>query len=353
MSKQQLKKTILEIVDNQLKSNDPPVTGSAYNRLLDAGYTPIEAKEKIGAVISEKIYDILKSGVKYNEAEYEQALNEMVQVCLDYEDAHELPTEWDDWYALVEEGYGDETGFEFADDPEKAAESWGKAWEIFLNIFMERDKKCSIQEIMEEFDYKYPVDQWLWDFQMALLGSGRAQKRLEVCRKVEELFDWRDEDDSEFRAGIGEALYDLGRTDEKKKEEGKKWFEDWLEKDPDNLPARKSYFWCTMENEGIEAAYSIIRNKVVGNSCNMYNESLFSLAGSLAEEIGLKEDLKWINNQLESFRKSWMEAEEYNDLYDDFVMPVQQPMVKEKKIYPNDPCPCGSGKKYKKCCGRK
>ena len=22
----------------------------------------------------------------------------------------------------------------------------------------------------------------------------------------------------------------------------------------------------------------------------------------------------------------------------------------EKKIYPNDPCPCGSGKKYKKCC---
>ena len=25
----------------------------------------------------------------------------------------------------------------------------------------------------------------------------------------------------------------------------------------------------------------------------------------------------------------------------------------EQKIYPNDPCPCGSGKKYKQCCGRK
>ena len=25
----------------------------------------------------------------------------------------------------------------------------------------------------------------------------------------------------------------------------------------------------------------------------------------------------------------------------------------DKKIYPNDPCPCGSGKKYKNCCGRK
>ena len=25
----------------------------------------------------------------------------------------------------------------------------------------------------------------------------------------------------------------------------------------------------------------------------------------------------------------------------------------ERKVYPNDPCPCGSGKKYKQCCGRK
>ena len=24
-----------------------------------------------------------------------------------------------------------------------------------------------------------------------------------------------------------------------------------------------------------------------------------------------------------------------------------------KKVYPNDPYPCGSGKKFKKCCGRK
>jgi preprotein translocase subunit SecA len=30
----------------------------------------------------------------------------------------------------------------------------------------------------------------------------------------------------------------------------------------------------------------------------------------------------------------------------------QQPVRKKKKIGRNDPCPCGSGKKYKKCCGR-
>lgn len=31
----------------------------------------------------------------------------------------------------------------------------------------------------------------------------------------------------------------------------------------------------------------------------------------------------------------------------------EEPIRVEKKIYPNDPCPCGSGKKYKKCCGKK
>ena len=28
----------------------------------------------------------------------------------------------------------------------------------------------------------------------------------------------------------------------------------------------------------------------------------------------------------------------------------RQPVVKKIKVGPNDPCPCGSGKKYKKCC---
>ena len=31
---------------------------------------------------------------------------------------------------------------------------------------------------------------------------------------------------------------------------------------------------------------------------------------------------------------------------------VRKPVVKETKVGRNDPCPCGSGKKYKKCCGR-
>ncbi|MGB2726911.1 MAG: SEC-C metal-binding domain-containing protein [Halobacteriota archaeon] len=37
---------------------------------------------------------------------------------------------------------------------------------------------------------------------------------------------------------------------------------------------------------------------------------------------------------------------------DDDNQTVQIKREREKKIGRNDPCPCGSGKKYKKCCGR-
>ncbi len=35
------------------------------------------------------------------------------------------------------------------------------------------------------------------------------------------------------------------------------------------------------------------------------------------------------------------------------VAPVQQPVRNEGKVGRNDPCPCGSGKKYKQCCANK
>ena len=41
--------------------------------------------------------------------------------------------------------------------------------------------------------------------------------------------------------------------------------------------------------------------------------------------------------------------EDISDL-DILLNPVQQ-KVADKKVGRNDPCPCGSGKKYKKCCG--
>lgn len=40
------------------------------------------------------------------------------------------------------------------------------------------------------------------------------------------------------------------------------------------------------------------------------------------------------------------------DPFPEIISPVQAPPAPTKKIGRNDPCPCGSGKKYKKCCGK-
>jgi len=47
-----------------------------------------------------------------------------------------------------------------------------------------------------------------------------------------------------------------------------------------------------------------------------------------------------------------LEPDEPEDISDlDLLLNTPKPAKTEKKIGRNEPCPCGSGKKYKKCCG--
>ncbi len=45
-----------------------------------------------------------------------------------------------------------------------------------------------------------------------------------------------------------------------------------------------------------------------------------------------------------------LDAEKRTEIFREWK--ASKVFVAEKKVGPNDPCPCGSGKKYKKCCGR-
>ncbi len=49
----------------------------------------------------------------------------------------------------------------------------------------------------------------------------------------------------------------------------------------------------------------------------------------------------------EDFEDAYVEDYEDND-----EIPLNIPFKRESFVGRNDPCPCGSGKKYKKCCGR-
>ena len=82
------------------------------------------------------------------------------------------------------------------------------------------------------------------------------------------------------------------------------------------------------------------------------------IASIVAEEIfyilkGEKEfDEELYSSKVYSLLDSDSFGAESDNFFDDLEVHHMEPIVKDKRIYPNDPCPCGSGKKYKKCCGR-
>ena len=58
-----------------------------------------------------------------------------------------------------------------------------------------------------------------------------------------------------------------------------------------------------------------------------------------------------LQEQLEKVQKDLEKVEERRkELYKE--QKASGTIRKGHKVYPNDPCPCGSGKKYKKCCGK-
>ena len=207
MANLRLKKLILEVVDNQLRDNNPPVVREIYDRLTAEGYSAREAKEKIGAVVLEEIYDVMKENQPYNEKRYTDALKDMVQKCIDYEDTHKILTEWDEWDQLVQDGYEAQ---EKQEDSEMIT-CWWRAWELFQKMIEKAEYKISISGLMESQDYQYPVDAWLQDLEMELGNTGEHEKRMEFCQKILEMLDWSCDDDSCFKNAIGEELYAMGK----------------------------------------------------------------------------------------------------------------------------------------------
>lgn len=76
--------------------------------------------------------------------------------------------------------------------------------------------------------------------------------------------------------------------------------------------------------------------------------------------VSLGFDKEKLYKNMVDARAEWLyELPQWNSIFDEetrkrlFLEQRKSGTIrKEKKIGRNDPCPCGSGKKYKKCCGR-
>jgi hypothetical protein len=55
-----LQAAIMEVVENQLRNNDPPQTRQTFERLIETGHSEKKAKRLIACVVSAEIFDVLK-----------------------------------------------------------------------------------------------------------------------------------------------------------------------------------------------------------------------------------------------------------------------------------------------------
>lgn len=75
MENVKIKGYILETVDNQLRDNEPKCVNETFKKLITRGYKEKEAKEMIGAILIEEMYDVMKNQQPFNEERYSSKLS--------------------------------------------------------------------------------------------------------------------------------------------------------------------------------------------------------------------------------------------------------------------------------------
>jgi hypothetical protein len=67
---ERLRNAILDVIDNQVKANDPPETAATLTRLMEEGRSELQAKQLIAQAVVIEAIDAVKYKKPYNEARY-------------------------------------------------------------------------------------------------------------------------------------------------------------------------------------------------------------------------------------------------------------------------------------------
>ena len=82
-----LRAAIMKVVENQIRSNDPPQTRQTFERLVAAGHSEKEAKRLIGCFVSAEIFDVLKKNEPFNLDRFVKGLNKLPAMPWDEEES--------------------------------------------------------------------------------------------------------------------------------------------------------------------------------------------------------------------------------------------------------------------------
>ena len=215
-------------------------------------------------------------------------------------------------------------------------------WLITWNILMDEMKKISARTF-EEFDNVFNgtqfVTNWVGDFEDCLNNIISSSNNPEIKDSYgniridlnKQILSFLEEDDDltaeNSNRAIAETYFMMGNI-----EKGEGLFETYLNEDPNWgwgwIGWSDQYWLCKRDKPDFKRGEQILL-KALNNPGLRDREDVEERLLELYSESGETDKFEEVNSILNNKNK----------------------IPKKIKIGRNEPCPCGSGKKYKKCCG--
>jgi len=174
------------------------------------------------------------------------------------------------------------------------------------------------------------VFNYVQDMEMELGNAGTVdkeyyKKRITYCRELCERCESDQLMRENTRRAIAQSYYELGEYEESEQE-----FEAMIQEDPTfgwaYIEWADCYAWRLNEPR-YDKAYEIL-DRGLSQTGLRDRKDVLERAINYSDECGDEEKAKYYGRELR-----------------------QASSVRVVKVGRNEPCPCGSGKKYKKCCG--
>ena len=224
------------------------------------------------------------------------------------------------------------------------------AWEQLLAL-MERENNYSDQLGSNVLDWQ--IGNWANDLTMLLHNAGRYKDLIKVNEQILQI-NWKNYGDNNLfhenaKRDIADAYADMGII-----EKAYELYREYLKKDPLWGWGWIGYYRQLNDNDApeflevIDELYKKIKK-------NVQFRDMDDLCRELSDEfetIGESGKAKYLEERYEQEKKKSTDRLA-KFLKGKGLMGGKLDDYTCGKIYPNEPCLCGSGKKYKKCCGRK
>ncbi len=246
-----------------------------------------------------------------------------------------------------------------ARDETRACRLWLKTWKDIRSVMETRGIRS-----LQEWDDRYPGTQclfnWVQDFTLLLHNAGlRDRSATEERRAVlETLLEQGLVDENlrdHCRSDLAETYFDLGMP-----EKGEQLFRQWLQERPrwgwGWIHWADCYYLCAHGREKDPARAEQLLKQALAVPGVEDREEVLDRLKELYRETGRASEAKAVQAQIEQLSKPAPAKPIARPApappRPRSIIPEPAPARAPARVGRNDPCPCGSGKKYKKCCLR-